>query len=244
MRRHKGGFTIIELMLAMAFVSFLLLSIAMTTIQAGNMYNRGLTLRGVNQVGRDIDGMLRRDFLQTDSRRIVRPSAASSRVIRLSDPGQLISGRFCLGQYSYLWNDPWVLDRETDISHSAIVRDASGQPINFVRVVDEDARLCEQVSGHYPNSLAGYTSVTQLLKTRTSGEEVVLGIHSFDVVALTYDSVTPRPEGLYRVQYTVGTTRVSEINTSNQSCRPPSDTESNFQFCAINQFDTIVRTNG
>ena len=68
MSRHiKYGFTIIELTLAMAFISVLLISIVLVSIQAGKMYNRGIILRGVNQAGRDIDTVMRQDFLQTEN---------------------------------------------------------------------------------------------------------------------------------------------------------------------------------
>lgn len=67
-RRH--GFTLIELMLAMAFVSVLLLAIATIAIQAGKLYNRGLTLKSINQSGREIGDILRRDFLQANAGKI------------------------------------------------------------------------------------------------------------------------------------------------------------------------------
>ena len=68
--RRTKGFTIVELSLAMTFVSMLLLAIAMTAIQAGSLYNKGLVLESVNQAGRDIGDMLRRDFMQANAVRI------------------------------------------------------------------------------------------------------------------------------------------------------------------------------
>jgi prepilin-type N-terminal cleavage/methylation domain-containing protein len=67
---YKKGFTLIELMLAMSFISVLLLSIAMVGIQAGKMYSRGIVLRDVNQAGRDISDTIRRDFLQANAEKI------------------------------------------------------------------------------------------------------------------------------------------------------------------------------
>ena len=61
-RHVQRGFTIIELMLAMTFVSFLLMAIAMVTVQVGKTYNRGLTLKTVNQSGRDITDSIRSDI--------------------------------------------------------------------------------------------------------------------------------------------------------------------------------------
>ena len=52
-RGYKKGFTLIELMLAMSFVSVLLLSIAMVGIQAGKMYSRGIVLRYAHDMKND-----------------------------------------------------------------------------------------------------------------------------------------------------------------------------------------------
>ena len=50
----QRGFTLIELMLAMTFISVLLLAIAMTIIQIGNIYNKGTTVKEINQAARAI----------------------------------------------------------------------------------------------------------------------------------------------------------------------------------------------
>jgi prepilin-type N-terminal cleavage/methylation domain-containing protein len=69
-RGYKKGFTLIELMLAMSFISVLLLSIAMVGIQAGKMYSRGIVLRDVNQAGRDISDTIRRIFFKRMPKRL------------------------------------------------------------------------------------------------------------------------------------------------------------------------------
>ena len=104
-RRH--GFTLIELMLAMAFVSVLLLAIATIAIQAGKLYNRGLTLKSINQSGREIGDTLRRDFLQANAGKI--SGNANSAVVMVQAGGADRSGRLCLGDYSYVWNVPKVV---------------------------------------------------------------------------------------------------------------------------------------
>ena len=50
---NRRGFTLIELMLAIAFISMLLLAIAAVGIQVGRIYTRGIVLRDVNQAGRE-----------------------------------------------------------------------------------------------------------------------------------------------------------------------------------------------
>lgn len=251
---RREGFTIVELMLAMAFISILLLSIAMTAIQAGRIYNRGAVLRSLNQSARDIGDTMRRDFLQANRQQIMLndneydPDADDNQIVTSIAEGNLESGRICLGQVSYLWNSAGTLDKistvggEDLVDNPAVVKDANGEPINFVRVSDPDGGLCKrnhEDGDRYLSQLAVNQEVTSLLRQPTGGD-VVLSIYDLQIVPL----VSQGDEGLFRVKYTIGTSKESEINTSDQSCKPPNDNESNFDFCSINNFEMIVRTNG
>lgn len=247
-QKRKDGFTMVELMLAMAFVSVLLLSISMTAIQAGHIYNRGAVLRSLNQSARDIGDIMRRDFLQANRQQIMREvSVDNNSIAILVTSGELESGRFCLGQYSYLWNTANTLDAVAADGggfedNSAVIKDGGGQPINFVRVSDPDATLCKKDptdSDRYPSQLVVGQEITSLLN-QPAGDDVVLSIHSLQVSPL----VDRGDEGLFKIKYTIGTSKKTEINTSDQTCKPPNDDESNFDFCAINNFEMIVRTNG
>ena len=104
-RFDKQGFTLVELMLAMAFISILLLSITMVGIQAGRMYSRGVVLRDINQAGRDISDTIRRDFLQANANKI------DSSGLRVPNNSSWATGRLCLGSHSYVWNNPryWTI---------------------------------------------------------------------------------------------------------------------------------------
>lgn len=242
----KRGFTIVELTIAMAFISVLLLSIVMISIQAGKMYSRGIALRSVNQSGRSIDMVMRQDFLQTNSRQISKNSDDTLIITTnniMDGVSKPINRRFCLGSYSYIWNTPEVIDNDGGAyDESAVV--LSEKPINFARVVDPNAILCEvDASGKYLNELDTFVDgVTHLLKMPDADGEVVLAVHSLQFLPVAV--IDDQPEALYRITMTIGTSKMSEINTADQSCRPPAEGESNFEFCAINQFDTIVRTNG
>lgn len=90
------GFTLIELMLAMTFVAALLIAIALTVIQISNIYNKGLTMKEVNQVGRSISDDLVRSISQSQSFAVPSDSYVTK------DWG----GRLCTGKFSYmeLWN--------------------------------------------------------------------------------------------------------------------------------------------
>lgn len=235
-QRHKG-FTLVELMTAMAFISVLLLAIAMTAIQSGRLYNRGIVLSSVNQAGRSIGDMVRRDFLQA----AYQPDFA---VIAVRE-GEYSSGRFCTGQYSYLWNDPRVLDRASDasvLSNRAVVRDAESNLVNFIRVSDSAGALCQaSPTGAYPMTIPTGSAVTTLLRTQAAEGDVVLAVHQFSIDPLTNSQSR---EGLYRVRFTIGTSALKELNTARQTCKPPADDAANTEFCAINNFEMIVRTNG
>lgn len=50
--KQEQGFTLVELSLSMAFIAMLLLGIALLTIQISAIYNKGLTMRSVNESGR------------------------------------------------------------------------------------------------------------------------------------------------------------------------------------------------
>jgi hypothetical protein len=69
---------------------------------------------------------------------------------------------------------------------------------------------------------------------------VVLAIHELGIEPVLANSNSS--EALFRVNYIIGTSAQAEIN--GQQCRPPADGSANDQFCAINQFEMIVRTNG
>lgn len=241
-RYRRYGFTLIELMLAMAFVSVLLLAIATIAIQAGKLYNRGLTLKSINQSGREISDSLRRDFLQANAGKI--SGNANSAVVMVQAGGADRSGRLCLGDYSYVWNVPKVVSGEVK-SGAGIITEVggphSGRPINFARVIDPDGMLCQknETTGAYMSTVAT-DKVTHLLKPAGSND-VVLAIHQMKAARVVGDSGA---DSLYRLEFVLGTSQLEAVNTANGTCKPPADNSENLDFCAINSFEMIVRTNG
>ncbi len=241
-RYRRYGFTLIELMLAMAFVSVLLLAIATIAIQTGKLYNRGLTLKSINQSGREISDSLRRDFLQANAGKI--SGNANSAVVMVQAGGADRSGRLCLGDYSYVWNVPKVVSGEVK-SGAGIITEVggphSGRPINFARVIDPDGMLCQknETTGAYMSTVAT-DKVTHLLKPAGSND-VVLAIHQMKAARVAGGSGA---DSLYRLEFVLGTSQLEAVNTANGTCKPPADNSENLDFCAINSFEMIVRTNG
>lgn len=238
-RQKQDGFTLIELLISIVFVSILLLAIVMTGIHAGRIYSYGVILRSVNQSGRDLGDTMRRDFIQSNRQHVSGDQEQS--VITIVD-GQAESSRFCLGRYSYLWNSAETLDRvgkgEVGSANPAVVT-VNDQPINFIRVVDEDASLCQRNSNNqYQSQISPDVDISALLK-QSSGD-TVLAIHELTVTPLVHQG----DEGLFMIRYTIGTSEVDEINTIDQRCKPLADEQANADFCAINNFEMIARTNG
>ena len=241
-RYRRYGFTLVELMLAMAFVSVLLLAIATIAIQAGKLYNRGLTLKSINQSGREISDSLRRDFLQANAGKI--SGNANSAVVMVQAGGADRSGRLCLGDYSYVWNVPKAVSGEVKAGAGIITEVGgphSGRPINFARVIDPDGMLCQknETTGAYMSTVAT-DKVTHLLKPAGSND-VVLAIHQMKAARVAGDSGA---DSLYRLEFVLGTSQLEAVNTANGTCKPPADNSENLDFCAINSFEMIVRTNG
>ena len=217
-RVDKQGFTLVELMLAMAFISILLLSITMVGIQAGRMYSRGVVLRDINQAGRDISDTIRRDFLQANANKI------DSSGLRVPNNSSWATGRLCLGSHSYVWNNPRYLDDPSLLGAN--------------RVVDADGGLCKKDgSGKYPE-MVDLAKSSNLLRSISSGDGSI-GMHEVTLEKITSDDFR---EALYKLTFTLGTSKMSEIR--NSSCKDPSETDNNFDFCSINKFEMIVRTNG
>ena len=223
------GFTLIELMLAMTFISILLVAIAMTTIQIGNIYNKGTTLREVNQAGRAISSEFQRSIASSQAfdvtpRNDDSPETINSKYI-VRDGG----GRLCLGQYSYAWNygsalaggsgAPLVFNRYED-----------NNPVHLVKVADASASLCREATSRIKAADA-----TEML---ASGDRL-LALHEFDITQSARDPLTG--QAIYAISMIIGTNDSQQLTSNRASCRPPSEGVGGEDYCAVNRFDLIVR---
>lgn len=223
----RNGFTLIELMLAMAFIAALLLAIALTIIQIGVIYNRGMTLKEVNQSARSMSDELTRSFSSSESFLLSNKYIAES-----------TGGRLCLGQYSYLWNYGKSLQDSNRVQYSDATANAKG-PIRFVKVPDASGVYCVlQSNGKYLNiQVSDTASATELLK---EGDRT-LSIHQFAVSSGTNASDPATGQQLYNVSFTIGTGTVSALTSDQTACLPPNDPNSDFAYCTVQQFKLVVR---
>lgn len=245
-KQHQG-FTIIELMLAMTFVSMLLLAIAMTVIQIANIYNRGLILKSVNETSRTIGDELT-SAMRTSS--VFSLDADTNRYVE-----EAWGGRLCLGQYSYVWNyadavvkqdvNRYQYTENTNAGNVVIENGVRSTEIGFVKVSDGGGAYCvrDPDTNRYPN--INPANSVELLR---SGDHTLF-LHAFkmDTAATGRDSLSGQQ--LYRAAYRLGTSDVDVMNRDDGGrvlgCKTPAEGGSDVNFCVVQDFSLVFRvTNG
>lgn len=225
--RKHDGFTLIELMLAMTFIAILLIAIAMTTIQISNIYNKGITLREVNQAGRALSDEFQRGVAGTTPFDVTpklddaNPTTQRSKYVK-RDGG----GRLCLGGYTYVWNFGAALSGEKVIVNEY----TDNQPVRFGKVRDPGGDLCGDSTIKIDRN-----STTELLSL---GDRDLV-VHEF-TIAKTADD-TAAGQAIYTITFKLGTNERQQLNASDASCRPPSDSVGDEDYCSVNQFEVIAR---
>ncbi len=208
MSHKRRGFTLIELMLSMTFIAFMLIAIALCIIQMSTIYNRGETLRSINQAAR---------VIATDLDDTI--TAAYPFEV---DQTAVAAGRLCTGRFSYVWNTPSV----TNVYASP----DTDKTIHFVRVEDANGLLCSNLSTPVTKANA-----TELLE---AGDRTLI-VRSFAIVRVAQDNNTKQQ--LYTISMSLGTNDINAINTTANTCKPPSDTGADLTYCAVNEFSITVR---
>lgn len=231
---QQQGFTIIELLLAMTFVSVLLLTIAVTVIQISNVYNKGLTMKAVDQAGR----ALSLDIRQTLAASQPFNTDTAFRLQQSDDGGGEAGGRLCTGLYSYIWN--FGRNLSTDPASASPVNKyrMNDSVIRFVRVRDTGGQYCADIAKQIEKDDA-----TELL----SGGDRDVALQSFSIVKLAEDPTVG--QALYRIVMQIGTNNQEaleqvdgeELNTMDTACKPPSDDDALQDYCAVNKFDFTVQ---
>lgn len=215
--RHTG-FTLIELMLAMTFIAVMLIAIAMLVIQISTIYNRGITLRQVNQAGRAVT---------SDMQRTIAGSSAFE-----VNQDALDRGRLCTGQYSYIWNRAEMLEHDDRNRYEGVQHE--DEMIRLVRVPDTNGFYCHTEEGEALPRIDSANAVELL----DSGDRPLV-VHNLSVHSSLENQLFG--QRLYTVSLTLGTDNMLAINDTGDRCLPPSEIESDLTYCAINQFTFTTR---
>ncbi|MDB5165147.1 MAG: hypothetical protein JWM00_37 [Candidatus Saccharibacteria bacterium] len=221
-RHNRQGFTLIELMLAMSFVSLLLLAIAMLTIHMSNIYTKGITIRDVNQAGLAISEDLQRSIAGSIPFNVLPNPAVKPDYKNVDDRG----GRLCIGEYSYIWNYGKSLKASPSTAFTTFT---DNSPIRFVKVPDRDPSLCEETG----TAVVDKARATEML----AGGDRDLVLHSFSIMPAVSD--TESGQVLYAIDFVLGTNTEQQI--MNGVCKPPSEGVGDENYCSLNRFSIIAR---
>jgi prepilin-type N-terminal cleavage/methylation domain-containing protein len=225
---NNKGFTLIELMLSMTFLSVLLLAIAMTVIQIGNIYNRGLTLKEVNQTGRALSIELKQGISQSTAFPINYPTIGTKYI------KSTWGGRLCLGQYSYIWNYGKTLNNKTANGTNSNIYSGLNQPkIRFIKVPDPTSAYCA-----LPTQVAiNPSGAVELLAA--GDRDLVVHAFTINYAAAASDPVTG--QRLYTLSFVIGTNDLAALNTNADTCLAPDQNTSDLVYCAVNEFNITAR---
>lgn len=234
-----NGFTLVELMLAMAFASVLLVAIAMTVIQIGNIYEKGITLKETNQAGRAISNELQQNINNNQSFKLVLCTATTTtcNYVIQSSGQRPWGGRLCIGDFSYIWNTGGVINGTFPGANKNIYTSPNDTTIiRFVKVIDPSADYCT----HSTRSVS-YSNATELL----SKSQRDLAIHGFSI-SQSGATDTRTGQSLYNVNFLLGTNGVATVdyhgdNVTDPSCKTPDQAGSDQIYCSINKFNILTR---
>lgn len=242
--RQKSGFTLIELMLSMGFVSVLLLAIAFAVINMATTYNRGITLKEVNQVTRELSS----DFSRTVAgSTIFKINAAGNTVdtdsyVNLRNTGKLVGGRLCTGTSSYIWNTAFAIEKNyTEVAKGLSTTGTAGDAVHLYKVEDVNKKYCSKdASGNLAYANIAYTDYINGSEMLKAGDRM-LGLEDFQVLASDVAQDTTIEQKIYTIQYRIGTGETSAMNNDQTQCLPPTNINSNWAYCNIQQFAIVVR---
>ena len=182
-RSAKTGFTMVELSITLAFLAILLISIAIITTNIIAIYQKGMTIKAVNSVGRglieelttgintapSVDTPSLCNSLAGDDAASCKDDSAFKYIYQATynAEGQQYNGIFCTGYYSYIWNTYYGVNSDHTINlryASSETPDSEVRTIEaprLLRVEDRTYRVCSAAMepGHYRSILTPSTTL-------------------------------------------------------------------------------------
>lgn len=229
MRRNRQGFTLVELAIAIAFIAILLVAVTTVALGIGRTYQRGITLRDVNQAGREVMEVMQQDLAAANTKSMV--------VVQRPIGKDVETVRICTGTVSYLINLATALNKKD----GQLIRTGSTSaslPARLVRVSDLGGVNCQLKDGTYPMVVQGLHAQDLLADGENS-----LAVHRIDVKGLFKLNAASEEEQaqLYELSLVLGTHRAGTVNTETSRCEAPQSSQSDFEYCAVYEFKTVVR---
>lgn len=219
---RRGGFTIVELMLAMTFLALLMLAIAMVTMQISSVYVKGITLREVNQSGQQISTDLR--------------TALAQSVSSVNSVGDDTGGRLCIDNTVYAWNYAEYLGETIGVLNIREGKtDAEATDVRFMKFKDlTGSNYCQVADDGYYLELP--PSAIELLGSGNTN----IALHDVSVTPTIVEGDSSQT--VYIVSILVGTKDTGEMldNDGGGACLETREIDSSN--CAVNRFNFTART--
>jgi len=238
----QSGFTLIELMLSMTFVAVLLVTIALTIIQMANVYNRGMTLKEVNQSARDVADDLRRTAASSQVFAVNADGSDSTDSFAVRTGSTVVGGRLCTGTYSYLWNLAKATEAPINANATQTLNTAGivQGPITFVKIPDNGKKYCQKASGVVVNKHITAADAKIMTDLLDAGDHK-LGIQEFTITTSdsSFDALTK--QRIYSVSYTIGSGATSAMNATQSGCLAPGTPNANIAYCNVQKFTIVLR---
>lgn len=228
MPKHQlKGFTIIELTLAMTFLSILLLAIAVLVIQLSNVYTKGITLKAANEAGTRAASDIRRELNQAGE------LDEEDDIVVMKTGTVATAGRLCTGKASYAWNLGENVGKEGGTTEVINRFENDDREIRLLKVTDVDKTLCQRNDEDTYDDISTDVESSDLLQ---EGDRDLV-VHHMDIVPVTTDE----GQTIVRITMTLGTKGVGLVQDS--TCRAPNNSDGE-EFCSVNTFKFTARLGG
>jgi type II secretory pathway pseudopilin PulG len=223
MKRHSrpqsSGFTIVELSLAMTMMGVLLIILVISTMNFVSIYNKGITLKRVNQSGANIGEELQANLSQSNAITIRQASGVATGV--------------CTGNISFVWS---VYGNGNGASNSTPTIPSTytdGSMVYFAKVKDARQEMCNP----------SLPSPDKAQSTELLGDGLVVRDPSTATNPGGLAVVLSPDSKLVTVIYTISTNGGDDIlsdGTNRANCQGGSKDN----FCALNTFVVTVYARG
>lgn len=223
--KNLKAFTLVELSIGLVFITFLIIAIATTTIQVGNTYNYGLSIKAVGEAGRSVIS-----DIQQESRKIKPFDSDSNDFQFIDDNSGHTGGRLCLGTFSYIWNYAQAIKNN---SLGSNVYESSNDVIRFVKVQDTNKAYCQDAGTKIDKSKS-----KELL---VAGDKN-LALYSFDITSPSSNIDLSSGTRMYYFEFYLGTENPDPItqDAGKYRCKNPDESGSNLTYCVVELFSISV----
>lgn len=250
MIKPKKGFTIIELLLSMFFVSMLIVLIGYVTMQIINNYQKGIAIKDVNKTADAIIGDIQRTVfsgagidcaVKKGSSDFSKASCQGEGLYSDSEEDRPVAAMICTGKFAYIWNYGWAL-KKGDSDLVKYIKDGKEAPVRMLKITDK--QYCSESGGGKLKDDLKDNDVTKTEMIEYNDRD--LALHSFAITNIVKDDTTN--QNLYNIEFVLGTFRNQVLKTEDARCKSPkeaADEKDNdvkdLKYCAINKFDFVVR---